>query len=101
MAKIKMKKPSESLNLTDAFNEFKISQSAKGIKDKTLQTYSSHFLASSKHLDMSLTFDQLTQSDLDRMIVSMRMAGLNQRYIHRIETSYTLNACEHLLFMIF
>ena len=76
MAKIRMKKPSESLNLTDAFNEFKISQSAKGIKDKTLQTYSSHFLASSKHLDMSLTFDQLTQGDLDRMIVSMRMAGL-------------------------
>ena len=55
MAKIKMKKPSESLNLTDAFNEFKIVQSAKGVKDKTLKTYSSDFLASSKHLDMSLT----------------------------------------------
>ena len=39
------------MNLTDAFNEFKIAQSAKGVNDKTLKTYSSHFLAFSKHLD--------------------------------------------------
>ena len=76
MAKIKMKKPSESLNLEEAFKEFKIAQSAKGIKDKTIETYTSHFHATSKHLDITLTFAELTKKDLDQMIVSMRNAGL-------------------------
>lgn len=76
MAKIKMRKPAEALTLRSAFQEFTISQSAKGVKDKTLQTYHSHFNAAAKHIDMDLTFAELTKGDLDRMIVSMRGAGL-------------------------
>lgn len=76
MAKIAMQRPSETLTLTNAFKEFVISQSAKGVKEKTIKTYHSHFRALSKHLNMELTFSELTKKNLEEMIVSMREAGL-------------------------
>ncbi|MBQ1931415.1 MAG: MlrC C-terminal domain-containing protein [Lachnospiraceae bacterium] len=39
MAKIRMKRPAEAITLQNAFKEFTIHQAAKGIKDKTIQTY--------------------------------------------------------------
>ena len=81
MAKIQMKKPAEAITIENAFKEFAISQAAKGIKDKTLQTYHTHFHAVAKHLDVNLTFAELTKGHLDRMIVSMRAAGLAQNSI--------------------
>lgn len=65
-----------SITLKDAFQEFLVSQNAKGIKEKTLRTYRSHYAAAAKHLDMSLSFSQLTKRHLDEMIVSMRASGL-------------------------
>ncbi len=76
MAKIRMKKPAEAVTLRNAFREFTVAQAAKGVKDKTLQTYASHFKAAERHLNMDLTFSELTKADLDNMIVSMRAAGL-------------------------
>lgn len=76
MGKIRMKKPAEAITLESAFKEFTVSKAAKGIKDKTIETYHSHFHVAGKHLDMSLTFEELTKSDLEQMIVSMRNAGL-------------------------
>lgn len=64
------------ITLEDAFQEFLVSQNAKGIKEKTLRTYRSHYAAAAKHLDMSLSFSQLTKRHLDEMIVSMRASGL-------------------------
>lgn len=66
----------KSLTLADAFQEFLVSQTAKGIKEKTLKTYRSHYAAAAKHLDMSLRFPQLTKRHLDEMVVSMRASGL-------------------------
>lgn len=66
----------KSLTLADAFQEFLVSQNAKGIKEKTLKTYRSHYAAAAKHLDMSLRFPQLTKRHLDEMVVSMRASGL-------------------------
>ena len=43
MPKIKMNHPSKTLTLERAFQEFKVYQSAKGIKDKTLEIYGFHF----------------------------------------------------------
>jgi hypothetical protein len=51
MAKIRMKKPAEAVTLRNAFREFTVAQAAKGVKDKTLQTYSSHFKAAERHLN--------------------------------------------------
>ncbi len=66
----------KSLTLADAFQAFLVSQTAKGIKEKTLKTYRSHYAAAAKHLDMSLRFSQLTKRHLDEMVVSMRASGL-------------------------
>ena len=93
MPKIKMNHPSKTLTLERAFQEFKVSQAAKGIKDKTIETYGFHFHAASKHLDMSLTFDELTKHDLDQMIVSMRKSGLAHNsissYVRVLKTFFT------------
>lgn len=40
-----------ALTLEQAFNEFVASQMAKGIKEKTAQSYRSHYKALAKHLD--------------------------------------------------
>ena len=53
-----------------------VAQSAKGVSDKTVETYHAHFRSIGKHLDTSLTFDVLKQTDLDRMVVSMRQSRL-------------------------
>ena len=52
MAKIKMKRPAEAITLESAFKEFVIAQSAKGVAEKTLKTYHSHFHAAGKHIDI-------------------------------------------------
>ena len=45
-----------SITLEDAFQEFLVSQNAKGIKEKTLRTYRSHYAAAAKHLDIGVLF---------------------------------------------
>ena len=56
-------------------------RAAKGISRKTLQTYASHFKAVQKHLNVDLTFAELTSRDFDEMVVSMRKANLAQNSI--------------------
>lgn len=76
MGKIVMRQPSETITLETAFREFVVSQSAKGVKEKTIKTYFSHFKGISKHLNINLTFSELKRQDLEGMIVSMRESGL-------------------------
>jgi integrase/recombinase XerD len=76
MARIKMKRPAEAITLESAFKEFVIAQSAKGVAEKTLKTYHSHFHAAGKHIDTEKTFAELQKYDLDQMVMSMREAGL-------------------------
>lgn len=70
----------KSLTLANAFQEFLVSQAAKGIKEKTLKTYRSHYAAAAKHLDMSLSFSQLTQPNFLRRGQSL----LNKRLPHHL-----------------
>ena len=74
--KITMKQAGAGLSIKGAFEDFAVSQMAKGVSDKTVKTYYAYFRPIGKHLDTSLTFDVLKQTDLDRMIVSMRKSGL-------------------------
>ena len=57
----------------------------KGLSPKTLQTYSYHFAAISKHLSPATPIDALSKSDLDSMISSMRDSSLTPNSIR----SYT------------
>ena len=74
--KIMMKQAGAGLSIKGAFEDFVVSQMAKGVSDKTVETYRSHFKSIGKYLDTEITFDALKQTDLDRMVVSMRQSGL-------------------------
>ena len=77
MGKIRMKKAkNEVVTLREVFREFITSQGAKGVAKQTLKTYHTHFHSVSKHLNMDLSFGELSKRDLENMIVSMRAAGL-------------------------
>lgn len=93
MAKIKMKKPNEAITLESAFKEFVIAQTAKGVAEKTLKTYHSHFHAAGKHIDITKTFAELQRKDLDEMVASMRKAGLAHNsissYVRVVKTFLT------------
>ena len=74
--KITMKQAGAGLSIKGTFEDFVVTQTAKGVSDKTVETYHAHFRSIGKHLDTSLTFDVLKQTELDRMVVSMRQSGL-------------------------
>ena len=62
--------------MKEAIPRFVISQTAKGVSEKTIANYYNHFDCLAKHLDYSIPFNQLTNSELDAMIVSLRKSGL-------------------------
>ena len=81
MTKIRMNKGGDETTLRNAFKDFVISKSAKGIKTKTISTYYSHFSAVGNYLDMDKPFSELSKGDFEKMIVSMRSAGLSHNSI--------------------
>ena len=91
MARITMRNVQKS-PVEQYFSLFLSSAAARGVKDKTLQTYKQHFHSISKRMDVTVPMDCLNASDLDNMILKMREEGLpvcavSQRgwfYAHRI-----------------
>lgn len=83
MARIKMKNLSPSIE--DCFDSFINSRKAKGLSEKTIQTYHYHFAAISKYLDTAVSIDTLKKADLEKMIAAMRDGGLSANSIN----SYT------------
>lgn len=73
MKKIQMK---TSTTTAEIFEDFIISRKSKGLSDKTLTTYNHHFKAISHHLDCNIPIEDLSKSELENMISSMREAGL-------------------------
>ena len=73
MAKITMK---SSASVAETFEDFLINRKARGLADKTLKTYKTHFSAISRHLDVDKPIEKLTGADLEEMTASMRDAGL-------------------------
>lgn len=57
----------------------------KGLRERTLESYSSQWKAVARHLDTGTDIAALQKADLDAMIVSMRDAGLSPNSIN----SYT------------
>lgn len=71
--------------LDETFADFLLSRRAKGLAEKTLESYSSQWKAVARHLDAGTDIALLQKADLDAMIVSMRDAGLSPNSIN----SYT------------
>ena len=63
-------------NTDEIFERFLFQKKASGLAEKTLQSYNSQFKAIAKHLDVHRPIEEITKSDLEKMIVSMRDYGL-------------------------
>ena len=74
-SKIVFRGQSEKL-FNEVFEDFIISQTARGISDITIRNYRQHLHSISKHLDVETPFEELTKRQLDEMILSMRANGL-------------------------
>lgn len=64
------------VSVKEVFEDFVVAQTAKGYTEKTIANYRSHFKSTSRHIDIDRAFSNLTQADIDGMIVSMRESGL-------------------------
>lgn len=90
--KITMNRTAEK-TFEDVFSMFITSKTAKGVSDITIRNYHQHLHSISKHIDITIPFDELTKSDLDNMIVSMRKSGLAHNsiatYVRVLKTFFT------------
>ena len=85
--KKKLKIPVKSRETaTSCFARFLRVKRADGIQQKTIDTYSQHFSAIGKHLDTSKFIDEITDTDLKLMILSMQEAGLAANSIRSYTT---------------
>lgn len=64
------------MTIEEGYNSFIVSQKSRGVSDITIRNYHSHLKGISKHLDITMTFDVLTKRHIEKMVVSMREAGL-------------------------
>ena len=71
----------KSWKIEEIFPRFVNAQMAKGVSDKTVLTYNRHFRSLGYHLDMTMTFDELTKEALDSMLVSLRKSGVSPNTI--------------------
>jgi len=71
---------------SETFERFLLTKRADGAKTKTIETYTQHFHAISKHLDINKDVAEMTSEDLKQMIVSMQERGLSPNSIK----SYTI-----------
>ena len=74
-SKIVFREHSEK-TMKEVFENFIITQTARGVADITIRNYRQHLHSISKHLDIEMPFEDLTKRHLDEMILSMRASGL-------------------------
>lgn len=67
---------SQTASIQERFQQFLSAASANGFSERTLKMYRQHLHSISKHLDIEAPLSQLTKTDLEAMVESMRTAGL-------------------------
>ena len=81
MARKRIKMNASTMTLAEVFPRFLTSKTAQGVSEKTLKTYRWHFHCIGKHLDLGISFEELTKERLELLIVSMRKSGLSHNSI--------------------
>ena len=81
MARIMMKK-AHNESISEVFEGFMLSAQSRGLTNKTLASYKTHFHSISKRLDIEMPISQLTKRDLEEMIAKMREEGFVGRLNH-------------------
>lgn len=87
MARMTMTKAMKNYapSFEETFERYLSNRKAKGVSDKTLETYHYHFRAIGKYIDTDKEIDLLSKTDLEQMLANMRDAGLSSNSIN----SYT------------
>ena len=80
MKKIMMNDVAEK-SIKKVFDDFVLSAKAKGRAGVTIKKYYEHLQSISKHLDIEEPLSELTKAKLNKMVVSMREAGLAQNSV--------------------
>ena len=75
MARISMRNVQKS-TVEEYFSLYLSSAAAKGVKDKTLETYKNHFRSISKRMNTTIQMNRLTSQDLEEMILKMVFSSL-------------------------
>ena len=70
MARISMRNVQKS-SVSEYFDLYLSSAAARGVKDKTLQTYKNHFRSIAKRMDVTVPMNRLNSQDLEDMILSI------------------------------
>lgn len=81
----KIKMQANFATFEECFSRFMIAKKAKGLADKTLQTYQNHYNNISHYIEPETQMDKLSKQDIDTMLALMRDKGLSPNSI----ASYT------------
>ena len=99
MARISMRNVQMS-SVSEYFDLYLSSAAARGVKDKTLQTYKNHFRSIAKRMDVTVPMNRLNSQDLEDMILGMREEGLSassiNSYTRTLKVSFVLD-CTFIL----
>ena len=76
---------SEDLSLNELFPQFVAAKTAEGVSEGTVKNYHQHWHSIGKHLDRDKLIGDVTQDDINNVVVSMRKSGL----AHNSISSYT------------
>ena len=74
-------KLNSSLTFGEAFNNFLFYKQSEGITDKTISSYKSHFNTMFKYIDPNKPLSELSQLDVQKMIVAMKEKQLRTNTI--------------------
>ena len=87
MARI-IRKNTQNTSIREAFTLFISHCTAKGLKEKSIQTYQQHFNSVSKRLNVNVPIGNLKKSDLEKMIVVMRKDKLTDQSINSFTRTF-------------
>ena len=79
-------------SISEAFAQYVLYKTARGVKEVTVKTYKNHFHSMSAYLDMDKKLAAVTQKDLDLFVVRMRESDL----AHNSVCSYIRVFCSFL-----
>ena len=65
-----------TVTFRDAFREFVVDATARGLSPKTIRNYELHFHSVSRHMDVDVPLGKLNRNMINEMVVAMRESGL-------------------------
>ena len=81
MCKMKIEISNFLTTFEQLYNDYLTTCKAKGLSEKTVQSYATHLKCFGKYLDLDTPIEDLTQKHLEQMVNQMRDNGLSPNTI--------------------